>query len=273
MSAAARRDALTCPEEVVAQRPQGSAMSKSSFPWHARPGLAGGIDKDGTRAAELLGLGFGSVEFGTVAVGPQAGAELAALRVRLAALPARAPGAAAIGIGLGQPADAAPRTLAACWIAGLYGAWDVADYLSFNLSARACAPLLAPARLPLVEAALRAVAAARAGLPRRVPLALKFRLGGANWANEAPPAVALAAAAAGFDLLTAVLPDDDPKRLSRLHVLITAVSDGPAVVAVGGIRKASDVAEVRASGAAGVQVHRAFSESGATCLAQLLGSA
>ncbi|HMY79764.1 MAG TPA: hypothetical protein PLT98_13550, partial [Thauera aminoaromatica] len=101
----------------------------------------------------------------------------------------------------------------------------------------------------------------------------KFRLGGANWANEAPPAVALAAAAAGFDLLTAVLPDDDPKRLSRLHVLITAVSDGPAVVAVGGIRKASDVAEVRASGAAGVQVHRAFSESGATCLAQLLGSA
>ena len=145
----------------------------------------------------------------------------------------------------------------------------MADYLSFNLSARACAPLLAPARLALVTDALRAVAAARAELPRRVPLALKFRLGGPD---EAPPAVALAAAAAGFDLLTAVLPDDDPKRLSRLHALITAVSDGPAVVAVGGIRKASDVAELRASGAAGVQVHRAFSESGATCLAQLLGS-
>ena len=269
MSATARRDGLTSTGEVAVQRSEGSAMSKSSFPWHARPGLAGGIDKDGTRAAELLGLGFGSVEFGTVAVGPRAGVELAALRARLAALPPRAPGAAAIGIGLGQPADAAPRALAACWIAGLYGAWDVADYLSFNLSARACAPLLAPARLPLVEAALRAVAAARAGLPRRVPLALKFKLGGAD---GAPPAVALAAAAAGFDLLTAVLPDDDPKRLSRLHALITAVSDGPAVVAVGGIRKASDVAELRASGAAGVQVHRAFSESGATCLAQLLGS-
>lgn len=267
MSATAQRDVPTSTGEVAVQRSEGSAMSKSSFPWHARPGLAGGIDKDGTRAAELLGLGFGSVEFGTVAVGPRAGAELAALRARLAALPPRAPGA--IGIGLGQPADAAPRALAACWIAGLYGAWGVADYLSFNLSARACAPLLAPARLALVTDALRAVAAARAGLPRRVPLALKFRLGGAD---EAPPAVALAAAAAGFDLLTAVLPDDDPKRLSRLHALITAVSDGPAVVAVGGIRKASDVAELRASGAAGVQVHRAFSESGATCLAQLLGS-
>ena len=67
--------------------------------------------------------------------------------------------------------DLTPRA----WFTGLsqqHGAWDAADYLSFNLSARACAPLLAPARLPLVEAALRAVAAARAGLPRRGPLAL-----------------------------------------------------------------------------------------------------
>ena len=29
------------------------------LPWLARPGLAGGIDKDGSRALELLGLGFG----------------------------------------------------------------------------------------------------------------------------------------------------------------------------------------------------------------------
>ena len=266
MSATARRDGLTCPEEVVAQRPQGSAMSKSSFPWHARPGLAGGIDKDGTRAAELLGLGFGSVEFATVAVGPRAGAKLATLRARLATLPPRAPGATAIGIGLGQPADAAPEALAACWLAGLYGAWDAADYLSFNLSARACAPLLAPARLPLVEAALRAVAAARAGLPRRVPLALKFKLGGAD---GAPPAVALAAAAAGFELLTAVLPDH-PGRLLRLRALSGLVPAGPAVVAVGGIRHAADVADVRRAGAAGVQVHRVFAESGAACLPQLL---
>ena len=240
-------------------------MSRATFPWHARPGLAGGIDRDATRAAELLGLGFGSVEFGTVSVGPRAGAELAALRARLAVLPARTAGDAAIGIGLGLPADTSPRALAACWITGLYGAWDVADYLSFNLSARACAPLLAPARLPLVEAALRALAAARAGLPRRVPLALKFKLGGVD---DAPPAVALAAAAAGFDLLTAVLPDG-PERLTRLRALIAALPDGPATVAVGGIRSAGDVAQARASGAAGVQVHRAFTESGAARLSQL----
>lgn len=242
-------------------------MTRSSFPWHARPGLAGGIDKDGTRAAELLALDFGSVEFGTVAVGPRAGAELAALRARLTALPARAPGKAAIGIGLGLPADASPKALAACWISGLYGAWDVADYLSLNLSARACRPLLEPARRSLVEAALQAVAAARAGLPRRVPLALKFRLGRAD---DEPPAVALAAAAAGFDLLTAVLPDDDPERLSSLHALVAALPDSPAVVAVGGLRNAADIARVRSTGAAGVQVHRAFAESGAACLSRLL---
>ncbi len=241
-------------------------MTKSSFPWHARPGLAGGIDKDGTRAAELLGLGFGSVEFGTVAVGPRARAELAALRARLTALPARAAGEAAIGIGLGLPADAPFKALPGCWIAGLYGAWDVADYLSFNLSARACEPLLAPARLPLVEAALRAVAAARGGLPRRIPLALKFRLGAAD---EAPPAVALAAAAAGFDLLTAVLPEH-PGRLSRLRALSGLVPAGPTVVAVGGIRHAADVADVRRAGAEGVQVHRLFAESGAACLSWLV---
>ena len=71
MSATAQRDVPTSTGEVAVQRSEGSAMSKSSFPWHARPGLAGGIDKDGTRGAELLGLGFGSVEFGTVAVGPR----------------------------------------------------------------------------------------------------------------------------------------------------------------------------------------------------------
>ena len=39
---------------------------KPAFWWLARPGLAGGIDKSGERAGELLGLGFGSVEFGSV---------------------------------------------------------------------------------------------------------------------------------------------------------------------------------------------------------------
>lgn len=41
-------------------------MRQPAFGWLNRPGLAGGIDKTGERADELLGLGFGSVEFGSV---------------------------------------------------------------------------------------------------------------------------------------------------------------------------------------------------------------
>ena len=43
MSATAQRDVPTSTGEVAVQRSEGSAMSKSSFPWHARPGLAGGL--------------------------------------------------------------------------------------------------------------------------------------------------------------------------------------------------------------------------------------
>ena len=39
--------------------------------WRQGPGLAGGIDKGGSRAAELLACGFGSVEFGTVTPRPE----------------------------------------------------------------------------------------------------------------------------------------------------------------------------------------------------------
>ena len=72
MSATAQRDVPTSTGEVAVQRSEGSAMSKSSFPWHARPGLAGGIDKDGTRAAELLGLAAPSLRLLLRYLGPLA---------------------------------------------------------------------------------------------------------------------------------------------------------------------------------------------------------
>ena len=73
-------------------------MSRRDFPWHARPGLAGGIDKDGRRAAELLAYGFGSVEVGSVL--PD---DAAAVAARLADGMSSRWGA--IGLGLGLPAD------------------------------------------------------------------------------------------------------------------------------------------------------------------------
>lgn len=244
-------------------------MSPPAFPWHRLPGLAGGIDKDGSRAGELLTLGFGSVEFGTVAPHPEGNSSLDLLVQRLTALPPRQPGGAAIGIGLGLAPDTLPADLPATWLAGLAGAWPVADYLSFNLSARAYRPLLAGEYLPLLAGALKAVTAARERLPRRIPLALKLPLGGEE---EALPAVAEAAADAGFDMVTAVLPEagEGFARLAALARRLECWDGGPALVAVGGIRSATDVRTALAAGASGVQVHRLFVEQGAACL-PLLG--
>ena len=136
---------------------------KPSLP---RLGLAGGIDRDGSRAAELLAAGFGSVEFGTVTPDAEPGRHpgVAALAQRLAALGPRLPAtqnSALIGIGLGLSQGAAPAALRAHWLAGLQAAAPVADYLSFNLSAAANRPLLGEEHAALLAAALAAVADAR----------------------------------------------------------------------------------------------------------------
>lgn len=240
-------------------------MRRRVFPWHARPGLAGGIDKDGGRAAELLALGFGSVEIGSV-------------------LPAAAPAVAetlaagcsdwrgAVGVGLGLPAEMPAEHLRESWLSGLAVLWPVADYLSFNLSAAANCRFLLPEQWPRLALACRATAfqrdcwAAESG--RHLPLALKLPLGNCG---EALPAAASIAAAAGFDLLTVVLPDE-AGRFERLADLARDLDSGPALVAVGGIRSALDVAAARQAGAAGVQVHRLFVEQGADCLTTLLRS-
>lgn len=245
-------------------------MSTAWLP--TRPGLAGGIDNDGSRAAELLAAGFGSVEFGTVTPRPEPGANpgVVALAARLRALPPRAQGAARVGIGIGMGGDAAPETLAAEWCCGYQTACEVADYLSFNLSARRYQALLTPAHWPLLLQALGAVANERqrqvAAGGRRLPLALKLPLGPAG---GFPLALAQAAAAAGFDAVTAVLPASS-ERLDRLRLLSAQLQGQAAIVAVGGIRSAADVRAALAAGANAVQVHSVFAQRGAACLPDLL---
>ncbi|WP_153146076.1 dihydroorotate dehydrogenase [Dechloromonas sp. H13] len=236
-----------------------------ALPWLARPGLAGGIDKDGSRAAELLGLGFGSVEFGSVTVHPVAGSNpgLAALVARLSALDRSAPQRTAIGIGLGLPPEATAETLADEWQAGLAAAWPVADYVSLNLSARANQRFLAPVHRRTLLAALRTVAACRDRLAeagRRVLLAIKIPLAEAAGLLETMTET-------GFAQLTVVRPDHRAG-FDELADLTGGIGR-PALVAVGGIRNAADVAAARAAGAAGVQLHRLFIEHGAGCLAHL----
>lgn len=237
--------------------------------WPGGIGLAGGIDKDGSRAAELLAAGFDSVEFGTVIPRPESGEHpgVVSLAARLAAMARCADTLIGIGIGMGD--GASPAALAAEWVCGLHAAYDVADYLSFNLSARRYRPLLSAALLPLLTHAMEAVVAARRRCAkesgRRVALALKLPLGSDGML---PLILAEAAADAGFDAVTAVLPEN-VVRLSRLRHLAAHLHGKAALVAVGGIRNAGDVAAALACGADGVQVHTIFAQCGAACLASL----
>lgn len=228
--------------------------------WQARPGLAGGIDNDGSRAAELLAAGFDSVEFGTAIAPTSAGQPggVAALAARLSALPAQA---AAIGIGIGAPAGCPPQALAEAWLAGLEQAWGAADYLSFNLSARHWRPLLCAEHRPQLLRAVGAVGAAAGGRRSAPGLTLKLPLAAADALT-----LAEAAAEAGFDAITAVLPDG-PQRLARLRLLVAHLRGKAALLAVGGIRDGAGLRAVLAAGASGAQIHTAFAQSGAACLA------
>ena len=236
--------------------------------WLTRPGLAGGIDKTGERAGELLGLGFGSVEFGSVTVAPLVGSNpgLRALLERIAipqgyflrgAVHREKQPKTAIGIGLGLPPDLPPARLAAEWLAGLHllaEAPPVADYLSLNLSAAANRRFVGGDLRPILLDALAAVADFRRGQGdcQRSFLALKLPV-------DAVPVLWPALLAAGLDQLTVVLPDG-PGRLESLAQVATlaASGEGPVLVAVGGIRSATDRLAVLAAGASGVQVHRLF---------------
>lgn len=246
-------------------------MAKLALPWLRWPGLAGGIDKDGSQAPALLDLGFGSVEFGSVTAFPVAGHNpgAAGLVARLAEQDHFAPGRTALGIGLGLPPTASAETLAGEWLAGLAAVYPVADYVSLNLTAAANRRFLLPAHRLSLLAALRAVAAGRERLPgqaRCVALAVKVPVDDAEVLLD----VLLDS---GFEQLTVVLPDTG-KRFAALAQLGAAIKRRAgvgvlALVAVGGLRSAADVAAARRAGAHGVQVHRLFVEQGAACLATL----
>lgn len=240
-------------------------------PWPSRLGLAGGIDKDGSRAAELLAAGFDSVEFGTVTPRPEQNGNpgVAALAARLTALAPCRTGNTRIGIGIGMSSDAEPSALPVEWANGLHAAWDIADYVCFNLSARRYQPLLTADNLSLLLHAFQTVAAIRQSkYGRHVALTVKMPLGAKG---TFPLILADAAANHGFDAIIAVLPEDGG-RLDRLKVLADRLGGRTGLVAVGAIRNAEDVHTALAAGADGVQVHTAFAQLGAACLPALRGS-
>src|SRR5690606_9177148 len=117
--AATRASAVCAPASTTRCRWPASTRWSSSWPSScaaAAPqppacdlgiGLAGGIDRDGSRAGELLAAGFASVEFGSVAAGiagflDDSAAALAARLGEWRAAPGRAD-APRIGGGLSRP--------------------------------------------------------------------------------------------------------------------------------------------------------------------------
>jgi dihydroorotate dehydrogenase len=231
------------------------------FSWLCRPGLAGGIDKSGERAAELLGMGFGSVEFGSVTALPLADSNpgLAALIGRIATVDRKKRAKTAVGISLGLPPDLPAAALAGEWGQAfdlLAEAPPVIDYLSLNLSAAANRRFVGEALRPVLLEALAAVAECRAGQGERAQLAVKLPL---EAAAELQPALQ----AAGVGQLTVVLADSLERsaglaQLRQLCLLAPALR----VVAVGGMRSAADRLEALNAGCAGVQVHRLFLAQG-----------
>lgn len=255
-------------ERGQAQRGECARHDRRAVLHRCRPGLAGGFDYDGRRAQELAASGFAAIEFGSVAAHalPGGGAAMAVLAMRLTALRREMAVRPAIGIGIGNRPGGTAVQLGDDWLTGLAVAAPVADYVSFNLSARERRHLLDAAALPQLERAFAAVVAC-AGRDDgvRPAVVVKLPLGPVG----APlPGAALAAVAAGVDGLIAVMPDD-PRRFERLARLAGEIGDAAAIVAVGGIRDRTDVAAALAAGACGVQVHRAFAEHGVLCLPAL----
>ncbi|MBV8686054.1 MAG: quinone-dependent dihydroorotate dehydrogenase [Alphaproteobacteria bacterium] len=168
------------PDPVLA-----TALAGLAFPNPV--GLAAGFDKDAEVWRQMLGLGFGFVEVGTVTPRPQAGNPRPRL-FRLAAdgavinrmgfnnrgqagaarrLGARAGGL--VGVNIGANKDSEDRI--ADYAAGVRAMAPVADYLVVNISSPNTPGLRALQDRGALEALLAAVAEARAGA--RPPVFLK----------------------------------------------------------------------------------------------------
>ena len=246
-------------------------MRQPAFGWLNRPGLAGGIDKTGERADELLGLGFGSVEFGSVTRQPLPGSNpgLEALILAIATVSRKKRPKTAIGIGLGLPPDLPAEALADEWLQGLALLADlppVLDYLSLNLSAAANRRFVGPDLRPVLLDALAQVAqwCRRQSTVDRPQLAVKLPL-------EAAAGLVPAIRQAGVGQMTVVISDAQARPVALVMLRqLCAAAPGIRIVAVGGIRNATDRLKMLNAGCAGVQVHRLFVAEGAATPGLLL---
>lgn len=262
-----------------------------------RVGLAAGLDKDGVAVPALAALGFGFLEVGTVTARPQAGNERPRLfrLVEDEALINRMGfnnrGAAALaervrrarrehgewlpplGINVGKSRAVATADAAADYRASLSAVWDVADYLTINVSSPntpGLRDLQASEPLRAVLRQAHAVAAERGAKPILLKLSPDLEpraLAEAAKVSEGEGAHGLIAtnttvarqglhgprAAEGGGL------SGRPLAAASLRALETLTNaTGLPVVSVGGVFDQADVRQRLAAGAALVQVYTSF---------------
>lgn len=265
-----------------------------------RVGVAAGLDKDAVAAAGLARLGFGFVEIGTVTPRPQRGnpqprlfrlVEDRALINRMGFNSAGAAAVAAnlvhargridvpVGVNIGKnrttPVDEASRDYAAC----LSAVYDVADYLTVNLSSPntpGLRDLQSATRAHALLAALidvRDRLASDRGGPRK-PILVKLA---PDLSHVDLDETAQAVVAAGVDGFVAVNTTVSrpaalrspkavetgglsgvpllPMATDAVRRLRACVGPDPAIIGVGGVATRADVAAMLASGADLVQVY------------------
>ncbi|UAK24577.1 quinone-dependent dihydroorotate dehydrogenase [Sphingomonas nostoxanthinifaciens] len=185
--------ALAALARMPARRPAydpGLAVTVAGIDFPSPVGLAAGLDKDAAAADALLGLGFGSVEVGTVTPQPQAGNPRPRLfrleadegiinrmgfnnrghAAAFARLARRDRSLGIVGVNIGANKDAADRI--ADYAVGVRTMAPVADYLTVNISSPNTPGLRSLQDAQALDALLEAVMAARpAGGP---PIFLKI---------------------------------------------------------------------------------------------------
>ncbi|MBV9858491.1 MAG: quinone-dependent dihydroorotate dehydrogenase [Alphaproteobacteria bacterium] len=269
-------------------------------------GIAAGFDKDAIVADQLLDLGYGSVEVGTVTPRPQRGRARprlfrldrdAAIINRMgfpsvgcdavaARLQRRQPGKGILGVNIGQNSDTADP--ASDYVEGVCRMAPLADYLVINVSSPNTPGLRDLQRREALLALLQRVMAARGETAVRPPLLVKLA---PDLSPEDRADIAAVALETGIDgLVIANTTIARPPGLSDPSADETGGLSGPALferstellaemyrltngriplIGVGGIGSADDAyAKIRA-GATLVQLHTALVFAGINVLAEI----
>lgn len=280
-----------------------------------RVGVAAGLDKDGVAAAGLARLGFGFVEVGTVTPRPQHGnpqprlfrlSEDRALINRMgfnsagaAAVAANLTGARGridvpVGVNIGKNRATPLGDAVRDYAIGLAAFYDVADYLTVNLSSPNTPGLRDLQSANRAHALVAELIEARdhlaAGRGFTRPILVKLAPDSAPTDLEETARAVRAAGADGFVAVNTTVARPRglrspnavqtgglsgapllPRARDTVRRLRASVGPDPAIIGVGGITTPADVAAMLAAGADLVQVYTALVYAGPQLVRELAG--